>query len=247
MHVQQHPLAHGEDRDVFGIMVHTTGSGPPKRAWRRQNGYVSGVQSPMAVMTEIYEGMKTVGPHFAIDPFGGVVQYRSAKHVAHHCRMRDSERRPLLDGHWRNDRNRIEKYLVEYWDDKFPNFSTRGPAHLYPSRYPNTDYIGIEMMPCGHRLKGKWTNHWGTQPNSRLRHSQESYITLCALIAHLCKKWSIPLNFRSGRIVGHEDINPYTRPGWDPGAPNGNFDWKFVELISKGFTSLGFTDLAVTI
>lgn len=217
----------------FGIMVHTTGDGVPKRAHLRG-------QDPLECANQVYSNMKA-GPHFTVDGLGQVAQYRSTREVAWHCRMRDSERRSLLDGHWKNDGNRIPSTVVDYWTQRF---AAKSPAHLYPSRYPNTDYIGIEVVPCGTWIDNKWTVLWGSRGGlgNKVRHSVESYIALAALIAHLCKRHDIPVEFGSGHIVGHEDVNPYSRPGWDPGAPFGRFNWNFLETMTKGFTHLGFTD-----
>lgn len=46
------------------------------------------------------------------------------------------------------------------------------------------------------------------------------YATLRTLVQDLSQKYSIPIE--EGRIVGHEDVNPIARFGWDPSA---GFDW----------------------
>jgi len=95
-------------------------------------------------------------------------------------------------------------------------FSTRWPGQSLPVNYaanpdPNRYAIGIETMGVGGS-----TNDPNVYPPAM-------YQTLDRLLADLSAKYGIPRH--KGRVVGHEDVNPVERFGWDP---NAGFDWSAV-------------------
>jgi len=92
-------------------------------------------------------------------------------------------------------------------------FGKRWPGQDLPVNYtvdhdPNRYAIGIETMGFG-----------GPKPNPAV-YPPAMYVTLDRLLADLSAKYGIPR--QKGRIVGHEDVNPIERFGWDP---NAGFDW----------------------
>lgn len=96
-------------------------------------------------------------------------------------------------------------YFLERW----PDFDT--PVNFDIDPDPNNYSIGIECLSIGAKTKDKTA------------YSDEMYETLCSLIKNLSGKYGIPRT--KGRIVGHEDVNPIGRFGWDP---NSGFDWTVV-------------------
>ncbi len=94
-----------------------------------------------------------------------------------------------------------------YWSER------HGDA-VYPVNYtqntdPNSYSIGIELLTTG-----------GSEAE---KYASGLYDGLAILLKDLCSTYSIPRD--SDHIIGHEDVNPVERWGWDP---NSGFDWKRV-------------------
>jgi N-acetyl-anhydromuramyl-L-alanine amidase AmpD len=212
----------GPKRPIYGICVHTTGDGIPAEVAK------SG-KTHLAVARSTYLNMGLVGPHYVIDPFGAVDQYADAGVVRYHAGVEAEQRRSFLDGHWLEDANRIPKAVVDWWQARHPG--VKSPSHLYPSKSPNKDYVGIELIPAGRytttpgMIKGSWKFEHGTRPGfDKQRFSVEQYVALARLCNTIAEENGLDLG-KSGVLVGHEDLNPYTRPGWDPGTMNETFSW----------------------
>jgi N-acetyl-anhydromuramyl-L-alanine amidase AmpD len=128
--------------------------------------------------------------------------------------------------------------LIASWEERYPE--VKSPGHLYPSKSPNRDYAGIEMTPCGTHIKGRWTWLWGTQPYPGARFSVEQMTALASLLG----VWATQLGFAygwqdtPGRLVGHEDINPITRYGWDPGAYKEWMQWDTLKAMIRTLSAL---------
>lgn len=95
-------------------------------------------------------------------------------------------------------------------------FTTRWPSLDMPINFdidpdPNNYSIGIETLGVG-----ATTADPAVYPSAM-------YSSLRTLVMDLSKRYKIPM--KKGRIVGHEDVNPVARFGWDP-APG--FDWASV-------------------
>jgi N-acetyl-anhydromuramyl-L-alanine amidase AmpD len=82
------------------------------------------------------------------------------------------------------------------------------PVNFETDPDPNNYSIGIEIVSFG-----------ATTPDSNA-YTADMYRTLVLLTGDLSRKYEIPLE--KGRVVGHEDLNPVGRFGWDPGA---GFNW----------------------
>ena len=219
----RHELPTAGKRTVFGICVHTTGDGVPAAVERTGMPHHT-------VALATYTAMESVGPHFVIDPFGYVAQYADPGLIRHHVGLEAEHRRSFLDGHWTEDANRISRDCVAWWQARWPQF--RSPSHLYPSDRPNKDYIGIELIPAGTYVKNKgWTFQHGSRPGfDKQRFSVEQYVALARLAQGLAEAYGIDLTKRN-RLLGHEDLNPYTRPGWDPGDARQFFSWELLSGI----------------
>ena len=138
----------------YGTMIHTTGDGPPSRAHKRQT-------SPLQEALDYYTKVST-GPHFVVGPEGRIVQLRSTREVAWHCKQPGDDRDAYFDGTWEA---KVGPKLAAWWHSRWPGYLS--PAHLYPSRYPNEDYFGIEVVPAGTWVAGKWQHLWGTSGPGR--------------------------------------------------------------------------------
>ena len=215
MQISEHPLlAHGA-RKPWGVMLHTTGGGLPDKA------HHEGL-SPLETARKVYGGMRE-GPHYVIAPDGAVERYRADDQIAYHCGVSPVDRRDFLTGHWEA---RVGRGVVGWWRARWPGVLS--PQHLYPSTSPNSDYIGVELIPCLAQTKG---NGGSLKPvfgtpigGERGRFTGAQYVAAALLTLQLCEAYSIPMR-RRGRVVGHEDINPITRPGWDPGDMQGYWSW----------------------
>ena len=95
-------------------------------------------------------------------------------------------------------------------------FTSRWPGREAPVNFevdsdPNNYSIGIETLGFGSK---------GVDPAV---YTLAMYASLRALVSDLCQKHGIPMT--KGRVVGHEDVNPIARFGWDPSS---GFDWSKV-------------------
>jgi N-acetyl-anhydromuramyl-L-alanine amidase AmpD len=220
----------GPKRAVYGICVHTTGSGIP-------NAVAKSGKPHLEVARETYLSMGLVGPHYVIDPYGHVEQYADVGVVRYHVGVLAEHRRSFLDGHWLEDKNRIPADVVAWWQARWPG--VKSPSHLYPSKSANKDYVGIELIPCGRYLtmpgiiKPQWRWEHGSRPGFDFqRFSVEQYCALAKLCNSIAEENGLDLTKR-GVLVGHEDVNPYTRPGWDPGSKIEAFSWNLLNGLLK--------------
>lgn len=99
---------------------------------------------------------------------------------------------------------------------EYDYFGMRWPGAQVPVNFdvepdPNNYAIGIETLGFGAETP---------DPNV---YPERMYARLRELVSNLSQKYQIPME--AGRVVGHEDVNPIGRFGWDPGA---GFDWSRV-------------------
>lgn len=97
-----------------------------------------------------------------------------------------------------------------YFEDRW-GINRNQPWNYENSKLPNDYSIGIEIVSFG-----------ATRP-SATAYTEAMYATLARLVIDLCAKYEIPR--AHGRVIGHEDVHPVDRFGWDPGA---GFDWSRV-------------------
>lgn len=196
----------------FGALIHTTGDGIPAKA--HETG-----RDLLDVAINVYSNMRE-GPHFVIVPDGRIAQLRSSTEVTWHAGVGNNDRRDFLNGDWVS---RVSQDVVTWWRSRWPN--VKSPSHLYPTTSPNDSYIGIENVPCGLYIsKRGWVPEFGV-PACNTRFTAAQYLANAALVFKLSEDHNFDLA-RTGRVLGHEDVNPITRPGWDPGSKIGAWDWK---------------------
>ncbi len=211
----------------WGIMVHSTGGGIPDRAHENKLDVA-------AETTRTYRNMGKVGPHFAIPPSGEIVQFRDPTRIAYHAGVTPDQRRDYLTGNWTRP-GLVGKNVVRWWVEKWDGY--KSPQHLFPSVSPNYDYIAIELVPCGTwpRGNGVWEPVHGQPLIPGGRYTAQQYISLGLLVRELAHQHSIDIS-DPRRLLGHEDVNPITRPGWDPGAFREYFHWGALHGIMSGLS-----------
>jgi len=94
------------------------------------------------------------------------------------------------------------EYFFKRWED------LEYPVNFKNAPNPNHYSIGIELLTVGSKI-----------PDPAV-YSEQMYHTLNRLIEDLCRKYTIPRT--RANIIGHEDVNPLARFGWDP---NQGFEW----------------------
>ncbi|MEO7323393.1 MAG: N-acetylmuramoyl-L-alanine amidase [Dokdonella sp.] len=82
------------------------------------------------------------------------------------------------------------------------------PANYATSQYPNAYSVGIEILSLGATKASDET------------YTPAMYRSLRSLVTDICARQAIPM--QKGHVLGHEDVNPVQRYGWDP---NQGFDW----------------------
>ena len=100
--------------------------------------------------------------------------------------------------------------------DKYRYFRSRwgngaGPLNYSVSHRPNEYSIGIEILSVG------------ANTASAAAYTPAMYASLRTLVTDICTRNGIPM--KKGTVLGHEDVNPMQRYGWDP---NQGFDWSQV-------------------
>lgn len=192
---------------VFGLCVHTSGRGVLDLAKRKG-------LSPIEAALAYYQSAE-FSAHYVIDYDGTVYQLTADDRRVSHIGLTPENRLLYLSGKWKD---RVSQVGLAAWIDRWGK--TMNPAGLYPSRYPNTDYVGAECIP---------------KPDaSYTRHQHES---VAHLGGDLMLRHGWPSNWSStSRLVGHEDLSPLTRwdrsGGWDPGArrPSPRWRWATVRM-----------------
>lgn len=240
MQITHVPLTSHGTIQPWGFLVHTTGDGPPKRALQNNS-------TPLAEAAKWYSSNDS-GPHFLIGTEGEIVQFRPCKTRAWHAGVSEAnERRHYLSGDW-VDYTKVHvpplgsgtrwADVVAWWRLRWP--TRKSPSHLYPSRSPNDDYVGVELVPCGTYTNGGWKAYWGEPAMPGLRHTMSQYVSCAALANAVAEFCEFPAGWHNTpRLVGHEDVNPLTRPGWDPGDMRRQYSWSLQKSLLLALSGSG--------
>lgn len=121
-----------------------------------------------------------------------------------------------LDGDLNPVRNETEAVFVKQPDNlawnHFDYFNARwnvsSPLNFTSDADPNNYSIGIETLGVGSPKQDPEV------------YTNEMYVSLRELVKYLCDKYGIPND--KEHVIGHEDVNPVGRFGWDPGQ---GFNW----------------------
>ena len=187
--------------------------------------------------------LRSVSAHYLIDKKGKIFQFAKDKDRAWHAGIRIGQRRlyKRVNAQWMNyiayfkwykgypdEAIYVDEDLNNVWDiaeasfvkkpdtsnwEHYNYFKERWPNRVLPINFevdsdPNNYSIGIECLSLGAKT-----------PDSKV-YTDKMYNSLNRLIDNLCEKYMIPRSREF--IVGHEDVNPLARFGWDP---NSGFEW----------------------
>lgn len=221
-------------RDSWGFLIHTTGGGITDKAKRTG-------RTPIDVAIETYiasqngsNGYKWGGPHYVGDHDGTLYQIApdnvKTAHAGDRSDKYPSGTRPLyLSGEWLAH---VSAATASQWSARWPG--KRHPYSLFPSTSPNTDYIAIELIPIG-------DGFGGVPMAPGLRFTLAQHDVCIRLGRDLAQRHGWPAGWHlTGRLVGHEDVDPIhrsdTRGGWDPGylRERPYFDFAYVRAGMAG-------------
>lgn len=178
---------------VWGLVVHTTGSGVVDEAKKK------GVD-PLEYAVSYYLQPDSYFAHYVVGYDGHIVQIADENERAPHVGF--GNRADYLSGAWEK---MVPADLVARWHQRWP--TRKNPACLFPGPSPNNAFCGVELLPLSTALP----------TGSRYTEAQEQAVV--SLARDIAVRWSLPAGWQNmSRLVGHEDLSPIDRPGWDPGA-----------------------------
>lgn len=196
---------------VFGVVIHTTGSGIVEQAVKLK-------VNPLDHAVAYYLKPDSYFPHYVIGWDGHCVQVADERERAQHVGLSAADRQLYLSGRWKN---RLATELVLRWVTRWPGFAS--PSALYPGPSVNNVYLGCELTPLLKRdpVYGFFT--------------VEQHKMVAMLARDIGERHGLPSYWwTTSRLLGHEDVSPLTRSdkggGWDPGALRAapNFHWGYV-------------------
>lgn len=232
------PLRDAEYRNPWGACVHTTGSGITDNAVYETLPLVSTRVKPkrrkrvvplrpIDVAIDWYRKSQNGankylwgGPTYVVDHDGTIWRLAPEEVLTNHCGGPNRDR--YRDMSWLDKASRA---MVARWNAQWgPRYDD--PYDLFPSRTPNKDYVGVEMIPCG--------DGFGDPMRDGLRFTKHQHDSLIDLLRDIGMRRQWPPGWwRGSRLVGHEDVDPIERDdeggGWDPGwlraKPYFDFDY----------------------
>lgn len=238
----------GEARQgtVFGIAVHTTGSGVVDVSAKKS-------RDPLEyTVHDVYENPDNYCAHYVVGWDGTIWQVMDENLRAQHIGFPANDREAFLDGSWEQHlAGEGKSKVAALWKARWTNF--KSPAHLFPGPSPNQVYVGIEMIP----LTGGDSQPAPLMSNNIARkYTDAQHQSVGRLIADIAARWGLPLGEvcdpGKGRLVAHEDVNPVERSdaggGWDPGALRDvpRFDWDYLRQQVQAAASAPAADAGAT-
>jgi hypothetical protein len=224
-------------REVVGLCVHTTGEDDKITAAIRAANVDAGKWYAQFYRTAQYY------PHYVGGWDGRLWLIADEHRHVPHVGCKDYQREQYLSGRWETEWKTYEGNgaaspanlkVVARWHVAWPMFES--PQHLFPGPSPNDVYVGLELPPV---IDGMATP---AAPGLKFTHAQHELVARLAV--DLNARWGVN-GWRFGtatatpRLLGHEDLAPMDRPGWDPGALRAapEFDWALVrDLINARST-----------
>lgn len=209
-------------RVPWAVCLHTTGRGVPTKAAKTGRTAIS-------IALEIYLASQADhwgGPGYVIDYDGTVYQLAAdttrTQHVGSFGPNGEDRRAQCMSGEW----ERIcSPAFVTAWKAAWPR--KKHPWTLFPSRHPNTDLVGVEIIPVGSGIGGE-----PMRPGLLFTAAQHE--AAAQLAAAIGKRHRWPRGWwRGSRLVGHEDVSLDRQNkggGWDVGARREKpyFDFNYV-------------------
>lgn len=208
---------------VYGLCVHTTGQSIVRRF------HQSGSEDICKDIAQWYLTARYAA-HYTIAWDGTIYQIADDDRRLSHVGHSSAWRRRYLSDDWEST---VPIKVAEHWRARWP--VQKSPAHLYPSTWPNTDYVGVELPPVGYWHRGEY--HEMAEPFPDSRYTTAQYVSCGALAQTLAERHGWPDGWlESPRLLGHEDLTPHSRSngrgGWDPGALRDEpwIDWAMVRI-----------------
>ncbi len=216
---------------MFGLCVHTTGSGLPSRA--RKDGVY-----PTVAATRYYQGSH--GTHYVLGwngINGDLIQVANEQERASGVGTKET-RAAVEAGDWAQS---LPASFVKRWKSWWAATGADNPIGLFPGTWANNAYVHVEMPPCVFHHEGKLVIGMcqnGAEARVRaagLRFTQAQHDGIVLLALDLAKRYDwLGGWWEKGHLVGHEDLSPHTRTvksgGWDPGHHRAKpyFDFKYI-------------------
>lgn len=228
---------------VYGLVVHTTGSGLPESA--RQRG-IYHAERAVQHYSQSHSCHYVNG--WAGRAGGDLIQMADEREQAIGVGMSSEDptkdqRRSVESGNWEGD---LPDVVLQHWRARWPDKAN--PLDLLPgTQTANSCYIHVECVPCVYHFDGPLVTD--AEPlHEGLRFTQAQFDTIAELAYDIATRNGWPMDeqwWRTPRLLGHEDLTPIARHdpkgGWDPGALRDQpyFDWDYVfakleELVSGG-------------
>jgi hypothetical protein len=218
---------------IYGLVVHTTGSGLPAAA--RDRGAYHTVQA-------VDHYSRSHGCHYVNGwrgaAGGDLLQLANEREQASGVGVTNKkdpskdQRRSIEAGRFDID---LPPVLSRLWHERWPDYEHS--LELLPgTQTANSCYVHVECVPCVyHFSKALVTSDEPLRNGLRFTRAQHDTIALLAMDVAERNAWPAEVQWwRSPRLVGHEDLTPLSRHddrgGWDPGYLRElpYFDWDYV-------------------
>jgi hypothetical protein len=218
-------------RKVYGLVVHTTGSGLPSKAKLAE-------EDPTARAVRYY--LQSHGTHYVCG-WGGIeegqlIQAANEDQQANGVGVTNKDtNKSQWDSVYKRDWLRdLPHSMGARWIVRWSHTGATNPLELFPTKYVNTSYVHVEMPPCVFHHAGELiTEAEPMAPGLRFTKAQHDAVIKLALDVAARNDWPYGW-WDTGRLVGHEDVTPISRHvksgGWDPGALRAEpwFDWYYI-------------------
>ena len=198
---------------VFGLVVHTTGSGAPNAAAKEGISVLEWCCSRYS---------RTYGCHYVNGhkgAAGGQLILVGTEEEKPHTVGMSEQNASIRAGRWKKDLSASTlKHWEKHWGDEYDNAND-----LFPGNSANNVYIGMEMPP---------TTWWDTKKKKTivsakpmregLKFTRAQHDTVILTSIDIAERHKLPDGWwTTPRLVGHEALSPISRSqksgGWDPG------------------------------
>jgi hypothetical protein len=200
---------------VYGVCVHTTGSGPATKAR-------AGSRSPLQVALDYYVHGGEGFPHYLIGYDGTIHTICDEAYIAWHAGWAT-----------RGGKSRWSNWTAPaWWSSVWRRWNARAPADLLPphAQSPNSVYVGAELLADA--------SGWGF---TDAQYDALARLAVDVFRRHGIPLTEPP----NPSLLGHEDVEPIERAnaqgGWDPGAHRTvpKFSWSRLWSLIQGLGAGG--------
>jgi hypothetical protein len=199
--------------DVFGLIIHTTGSGAPDNADKEG---ISVLEWCARRYSKSY-GCHYVNGHKGAE--GGELILVGRENEKPHTVGMTEQNTSIRAGRWKKD---ISATTLKYWEKNWGHAYSNA-NNLFPGNSANNVYIGMEMPPVTWWNKRKKKTIVSAKPmREGLKFTRAQHDTCILLAIDIAERHNLPDGWwLTPRIIGHEELSPISRSqktgGWDPG------------------------------